>query len=160
MLVGAEIGPESARDEPASPIAPPCRVSRPKLQHAVQVIVPALFLSGRPTASAQELRVCGCWAMGSLAHTADFRHGHGARTAVAGRRSGGRTFRAVRASEPSSRLAESSDDSSNLLFQTLADWNHQLKHSGIDLESAADSGPDPVPPARRKAARPASPTIV
>jgi hypothetical protein len=53
-------------------------------------------------------------------------------------------------------MAESSDDSSNLLFQTLADWNHQLKHSGLDLEalSGSTSGTDSPPP--RRGRKPAS----
>jgi hypothetical protein len=31
-------------------------------------------------------------------------------------------------------LAETEGESSNLLFEVLADWNHQLQYSGINLE--------------------------
>ena len=42
-------------------------------------------------------------------------------------------------------MAESSDDSSNLLFQTLADWNYQLKHSGIEPAALAAAASEAVP---------------
>jgi hypothetical protein len=36
-------------------------------------------------------------------------------------------------------MAESLDESSNLLFEALADWNHQLEHSDIDFALLADA---------------------
>lgn len=48
------------------------------------------------------------------------------------------------------KMAERSDESSNLLFGILADWNHQLKHSGIDFDALAN-GSVREPVARRPA---------
>jgi hypothetical protein len=35
------------------------------------------------------------------------------------------------------KLAETEGESSNLLFETLADWNHQLEKEGINFEEPA-----------------------
>ncbi|MDR6871106.1 hypothetical protein J2Y55_002114 [Bosea sp. BE125] len=45
------------------------------------------------------------------------------------------------------KVAESSDLNSNSLFDILADWNHQLKHSGIDFDSLPNSAVTPAKPA-------------
>lgn len=38
---------------------------------------------------------------------------------------------------PTSLLVEVSDESSNLLFDTLADWNSQLKHAGVTFDEVS-----------------------
>jgi hypothetical protein len=49
-------------------------------------------------------------------------------------------------------MAESSGESSNfpdasdILFQTLADWNDQLKHAGIELPAVPVEQPRPDKP--------------
>lgn len=44
-----------------------------------------------------------------------------------------------------------SPDAADLLFQTLADWNEQLKHSGVELPAVPIAPAEAEPPAKPKA---------